>query len=194
MAVLRRRLHRLQEQVITDPLTGAFNRRHLGVCIDTAIERRNRTGEPASLLLFDVDRFKEINDTLGHVAGDEVLKALVTLVAGRARKLDLLFRLGGEEFALLLSGARFGDAVVVAEDIRLRVAAGTLLEGRDVSISIGVSELREGQSAHAWIEDADAALYVAKHAGRNRVAGTRPGGLPFRVEDGRRNVRVSVPI
>ncbi|HEY7291899.1 MAG TPA: GGDEF domain-containing protein [Vicinamibacterales bacterium] len=158
-------------QAITDPLTGAFNRRHLESCVAAAIERRDRSAESASLLLFDVDRFKEINDELGHGAGDEMLKALVTLVTERARKLDVLFRIGGDEFVLLLPGARYGGALAVAEDIRGLVASSPLLNGRCVSISIGVSELQRDQSASRWIEDADAALAEAKQGGRNRVTG-----------------------
>ena len=108
----------LMEQAITDPLTGAFNRRHVDSCLMTAIERRNRTGEPASLLMLDVDHFKRINDAYGHPAGDEALKRLVALIAGRARKLDVLFRVGGEEFLLLLPGTRYDGAIAVAEHLR----------------------------------------------------------------------------
>ena len=182
---------RLAEQAIVDPLTGAFNRRHMNVCLTTAIERRNRTGESASLLLFDIDRFKEINDTLGHAAGDHVLTSLVGLVVGCARKLDVLFRIGGEEFALLLAGAGFTDALSVAEDLRSLVATAGLLEGRDVSISVGVSELREAQSVNDWVEEADAALYLAKQGGRNRVVGRPSRKTPVHLEREVRKLRIA---
>jgi diguanylate cyclase len=172
---LRADLQRLAEQAITDPLTGAFNRRHLNVCLAMAIERHRRTGEPASLLVFDIDRFKEINDAIGHPAGDYVLKALVGLIRGRARTLDSVFRTGGEEFALLLADANVADALAVGEDLRARVANAALLNGRNVSISVGVSELRDGQSVHAWIDASDEALYAAKRGGRNRVVGGPSG-------------------
>jgi diguanylate cyclase (GGDEF)-like protein len=159
----------LLEQAITDPLTGAFNRRHVDSCLMTAIERRNRTGEPASLLMLDVDHFKRINDAYGHPAGDEALKRLAALIAGRARKLDVLFRVGGEEFLVLLPGTRYDGAIAVAEDLRLLVAHSALIEGHRMSISIGVSELQLGQSVAGWIEDADVAVYRAKQCGRNRV-------------------------
>ena len=171
IAMLVQRLRTLERQAVTDPLTGAFNRRHLDVCLRTAIERRARFGESACLVLFDVDRFKDINDRFGHTAGDAVLKALVLLARQRTRTLDLLFRTGGEEFALLLSGTRLNAALAAAEQLRAFVAASRLIDGHVFSISLGVSELRDGQSSLEWLGDADRALYYAKRAGRNRVAG-----------------------
>ena len=169
VGVLWEQRRRLVEMAMTDPLTGAYNRRHLDACLAAAITRRNRTGEPASLLFFDVDHFKRINDALGHAAGDEVLKSLVALVSGRARKMDVLFRIGGEEFVLLLPGARYAGALLVAEHVRALVANADLLGGWQVSISVGVSELQPGQSVASWIEDADAGAFRAKQNGRNRV-------------------------
>ena len=186
---------RLAEEAITDPLTGAFNRRHMDACLRTAIERRDRTAEPASLLVFDVDHFKAINDAVGHLGGDDVLKAIVALVAGRARKLDVLFRIGGEEFALLLAGARYAHALAVAEDLRAVVERAGLPGAGAVSISVGVSEVRRGQSVSDWIEEADAALYRAKRWGRNRVAGSAPGtaGL-MRARRGEKRIGAFEPI
>jgi diguanylate cyclase (GGDEF)-like protein len=171
IALLHSRVRALEEQAITDPLTGAFNRRHMQDTLATAVERRRRYGERASLLLFDVDRFKRINDALGHAEGDRVLTTLVAVIGQRMRKVDVLFRSGGEEFVLLLTGARFPDALCVAEDIRRVVQDAGLVPGRPVSISVGVVELAHEQSATDWLAEADAALYRAKRAGRNRVAG-----------------------
>ena len=171
IAALVDRLRQLERQAVTDPLTGAFNRRHYEHCLRTAIERRTRFREPASLVVFDVDRFKDINDRFGHTSGDAVLKALVVIIRRRARSLDLLFRTGGEEFALVLSGARLDEAIGFAEEFRASVAASRLLNGHVVSISVGVSELRHGQSPLEWLMEADLALYHAKDAGRNRVVG-----------------------
>ena len=173
IATLLQRVRTLERQAMTDPLTGAFNRRYLDACLRTAIERRSRFGESACLVLFDVDRFKDINDRLGHTAGDAVLKALVLLAHRRTRTLDLLFRTGGEEFALLLSGTRLNAALAAAEQLRAFVAASRLIDGLAISISLGVSELHDGQSSLDWLGDADRALYYAKRAGRNRVAGGR---------------------
>jgi diguanylate cyclase (GGDEF)-like protein len=171
IAALQRRVQALQADVIRDPLTGAFNRRHLQTTLAVAIERQQRSGERASLLLFDLDRFKDINDALGHAEGDRVLKAVVALIGQRLRRLDALFRVGGEEFVLLLSGAGFTDAVSIAEELRTLVQDAGLGRGHAVSISIGVAELVPEQSVDEWLEGADAALYRAKRAGRNRVAG-----------------------
>lgn len=161
--------HRLIEQAILDPLTGTFNRRHMDACLDYAIERSRRNKSPASLLLIDIDHFKLINDQHGHAAGDSVLKELVRLINNRARKLDLLFRVGGEEFLLLLPDTHEDNAALVAEDIRAAVAATPLLQEWRVTVSIGVSELHPGESAATWLKHADDAMYVAKNTGRDRV-------------------------
>jgi diguanylate cyclase (GGDEF)-like protein len=171
LATLQPQLRALREQAVTDPLTGAFNRRQMYIALASAVERRHRVGERASILLFDVDRFKEVNDTFGHAEGDRVLKALAMLVERRFRKIDLLFRAGGEEFALLLSGARFADAFAVAEELRTLVVNAALVPEWQLSISIGVAELSAEDSVESWMVEADAALYRAKRAGRNRVAG-----------------------
>jgi diguanylate cyclase (GGDEF)-like protein len=163
-------LHRrLMDQAIVDPLTGAFNRRHMERCVDDVIERQRRSSAPAVVLLIDIDHFKRINDQLGHAKGDSVLKAIVSLIRKRARKLDLLFRIGGEEFMLLLPDTREADAAAVAEQLRAAIAESALLEGRPVTASIGVSELHPGESLDSWMKRADDAMYAAKKAGRDRV-------------------------
>jgi diguanylate cyclase (GGDEF)-like protein len=174
-------LHRrLLDQAIVDPLTGIFNRRHMERCLSDAIERKRRSAAPASLLLIDVDRFKRINDQFGHAKGDSVLKGIVSLVAKRSRKLDLLFRIGGEEFMLLLPDTQEAAAAVVAEQLRASVAESPLLDDRQLTVSIGVGELQPGESLDAWMKHADDALYAAKKAGRNRVVCR---GLPRPGED-----------
>jgi diguanylate cyclase (GGDEF)-like protein len=165
---------RLVEQAITDPLTGAFNRRHMETRLADAPEVLRRHGSPSTLLLIDVDHFKRINDERGHKAGDAVLKGIVAAVRSRARSLDLLFRMGGEEFVLLLPGTAEEDAAGVAEAIRAAIAESSLLDGHVVTASIGVAGLRPEDSVDSWIRETDAAMYAAKEAGRNRVA--RRGG------------------
>jgi diguanylate cyclase (GGDEF)-like protein len=169
-------LHRrLLDQALVDPLTGVFNRRHMERCLSDAIERLRRNAVPTSLLLIDVDRFKSINDQFGHATGDEVLRSIVSLIQKRARKLDLLFRIGGEEFMLLLPDTQEAAAAVVAEELRASTAESRLVEGWQVTLSIGVAELRPGESPDSWMKHADDALYAAKKAGRNRVV---CAGLP----------------
>jgi len=163
-------LHRrLLDQAVVDPLTGVFNRRHMERSLSDAIERLRRNSTPTSLLLMDVDGFKSINDQFGHAKGDSVLKEIVSLIAKRSRKLDLLFRIGGEEFMLLLPDTKEAAAAVVAEQLRASIAESSLVDGRQVTVSIGVSELQPGESPDSWMKHADDALYAAKKAGRNRV-------------------------
>ncbi len=163
-------LHRrLLDQAIVDPLTGVFNRRHMERSLSEAIERLRRNSTPTSLLLMDVDGFKSINDQFGHATGDSVLKEVVSLIAKRSRKLDLLFRIGGEEFMLLLPDTKEAAAAVVAEQLRASIAESRPLDDRQLTVSIGVSELQPGESPDSWMKHADDALYAAKKAGRNRV-------------------------
>jgi diguanylate cyclase (GGDEF)-like protein len=161
---------RLVEQAITDPLTGAFNRRHMETRLAEAVETHRRRAAPAALLLTDVDHFKLINDAHGHKAGDTVLQGVVSTMRKRARQVDLLFRMGGEEFILLLPDTSEDDAASVAESVRQAIADAPLLEGRPVTASIGVGGLRDEDSVESWIKDTDAAMYAAKEGGRNRVA------------------------
>ena len=163
---------RLMELTVTDPLTGAFNRRRMDETLAQLIERRARTGATASAILVDVDHFKSINDRFGHEAGDRVLKGLVTRLKDRARKLDSVFRVGGEEFLVLLPDTGAAEAVGVAESLRQAVANAVLLDDEPVTISVGVSELRERDGADDWLKRADEALYRAKKSGRDRVLGT----------------------
>src|SRR5947209_12284261 len=168
-------LHRrLLDQAVVDPLTGVFNRRHMERCLSDAIERLRRNAAPTSLLLIDVDHFKSINDQFGHATGDGVLRCIVSLIQNRSRKLDLLFRIGGEEFMLLLPDTQEAAAAVVAEELRASIAESRLLDDRQLTVSIGVSELQPGESPDTWMKHADDALYEAKKAGRNRVVCAGP--------------------
>lgn len=162
---------KLTEQSSIDPLTGALNRREMDNILQDAIERKRRTNTPASVLIFDLDHFKRVNDTYGHAVGDHVLKELVALVQARARHLDELFRLGGEEFMVFLPDTDCAGAYVLAEELRLLVSESEFIEGRAVTISTGLSELGHGETIDEWIKRADDALYLAKENGRNQVYG-----------------------
>jgi diguanylate cyclase (GGDEF)-like protein len=159
----------LLDQIITDPLTGAFNRRHMEASLSDAIERRRRNGAPASALIIDIDHFKRINDEFGHPIGDRVLKEMVALIKERSRRLDRLFRMGGEEFLLFLPDTRAVDAVTRAENLRQMIAAAAFPTKRPVTVSIGVSEVTDDSTVETWIKRADDSLYEAKQSGRNRV-------------------------
>jgi diguanylate cyclase (GGDEF)-like protein len=161
---------RLLEQTIKDPLTGAFNRRYMKSHLGDAVAQRRRHELPASILLFDIDFFKRINDEYGHAAGDEVIKGVVNLITERIRQSDKLFRIGGEEFLLFLPGTGEENAATVAEHLRLLIADTSLLDERKVTVSIGISELGPDESLDDWIKFADDALYRAKENGRNRHA------------------------
>jgi len=169
--------HRLIAQTVIDPLTGAFNRRHMMPCLAYAIERSRRVKTPASLLLIDMDHFNRHNDELGPSARDIAFDGTVQIINKRARKLDLLFRVGGEEFLLLLPDTRETEAAVVAEDLRVAVAGAALLPDWLMTVSIGVSELQRNESQGDWLKRADQAMYAAKRGGRNRVMQSTDTGL-----------------
>lgn len=177
ISVIGRLQRALQAEAITDPLTGAYNRRHLQAQLaavgSVAAPPSGEAGaapDGNALLALDVDHFKAINDRHGHDTGDEVLRRLVTLLNGRKRVTDGLFRTGGEEFMLLLPRTSPQAAMELAEQLRLRVASSPLLPGERVTVSIGVAVLAPGQDARHWLKAADQALYKAKRSGRNQVA------------------------
>ncbi len=159
----------LVKQAITDPLTGAFNRRHLQEHLAQRVAPTVTNAPGDALLAIDIDHFKRINDEHGHAVGDEVLCRLVAAITARKRSGDLLFRTGGEEFALLLPRITAQGAQGVAEELRQRLEKAELMPGETVTVSIGVSVLAPLQPVDDWVKAADAALYEAKRGGRNRV-------------------------
>lgn len=165
----------LCELSLKDPLTGLANRRHFHSVLDRAIDVVARSGEPALLLMVDIDHFKSINDTHGHVVGDKVLQSVAKCLAGCIRPMDTVARYGGEEFAVVLPNCLVSVGQVVAERIRQTVEALTLMVGPvacvRATISIGGAYAPEWvrSTAALWIERADNLLYRAKSEGRNRV-------------------------
>jgi diguanylate cyclase (GGDEF)-like protein len=162
---------RAEALAATDPLTGLPNVRAFRAALEREVAAALRTGTPCTLVAFDLDRFKAINDTLGHAAGDRVLAAAAAACRDVARRADVPARLGGEEFALLLSGADADDALAVAERLRtaFRAIAVPGLD-RPVTASFGIATCPEDAvEAGALLAAADAAAYAAKHAGRDRV-------------------------
>ncbi len=159
----------LAAQALRDPLTKAFNRRQLHVAIQEEIARSLSSEESFSLLLVDADHFKAINDQHGHESGDQVLKQLVDVLSGGIRRTDTLARWGGEEFTILLPGARRANALRVAESLRARVNEAKFNVHQPVTVSIGLAEYKKDETAEALIRRADQALYKAKESGRNCV-------------------------
>ncbi|WP_343562662.1 PleD family two-component system response regulator [Kiloniella sp. b19] len=187
--IKRRRYHdrlstMLQQSVAmayTDPLTGVFNRRYMNAHLDRSIMEIAQTAKPVSVLIFDIDHFKSVNDTYGHACGDDVLKELSGRVKGSMRDFDMLARYGGEEFVVVMPNTAEEQALSIAERVRKGVnnqdfrLASTTLAGEEnlklsVSVSVGVATTRNPmEMADELLSRADRALYSAKNQGRNRV-------------------------
>jgi len=155
-----------------DGLTRLLNRRAFDEALAEARARMERMGEPSALLMLDLDHFKRINDTRGHAVGDDVLRAVSKKLAAQVRSLDRVFRIGGEEFAVLLTGSDANEAEIAGE--RLRRAVGEVrvhAQGTEIAptVSICVAVAPDLEELKSLVEAADAALYRAKSEGRDRV-------------------------
>jgi diguanylate cyclase (GGDEF)-like protein len=169
-----------------DPLTGMFNRRGFAEASSRVIEREANAGRPVTVLIFDIDHFKSINDRWGHPAGDEILKLFAAVVVNGLRISDLSGRIGGEEFAALLP-CSLEEGVIAAERLRAAFAnSGIVVEDGpvDTTVSIGVAGGPAGTELEVLLAAADAALYQAKRCGRNRVEAAEE--LPLSLENWRR--------
>ena len=178
-----RHAEELERLATTDGMTGTYNRRHFMTLADHEWNRSRRYGRPLSFLMIDIDFFKSINDRFGHEVGDQMIVHLTTLARGCKRDSDVLARIGGEEFALLLPETDLAQAQVVAERLRREVADNPLTARSDPipsTISIGVALLDDSMTGIADLMNvADHALYEAKSGGRNRVVcGTGVAGIP----------------
>ncbi len=159
----------LEKLSLTDSLTGLYNRRHLMGTLASEVQRSRRLRRAFSVLLADVDRFKQYNDTHGHLAGDAALVKIAEVFRKTTRQVDCVARYGGEEFVVMLLEANMATATLVAERIRARVAEQDLGEG-SLTLSIGVAEYPDGgDTPEELIATADGAMYKAKSGGRNRV-------------------------
>lgn len=172
---------RLQEQASRDPLTGLFNRRHFDRALAETLEHCIRDDRPLTLAITDIDHFKAINDNHGHLAGDEVLRSLADLLAGKVGDAGMVCRFGGEEFLLMLPGMPATEACEFADALRrefesLRVRLYGDEIGTTLSFGVAVAP-EDAVEAHALLRRADAALYTAKLRGRNRVVMFSPVDL-----------------
>ena len=164
---------RLQTLLRVDALTGLYGRPFWQEQAAASLHQFLKSGTPASILMLDIDRFKEINDTYGHSAGDAVLRGLAGVIRSSIRTTDCAARFGGDEFIILLPGTTVEDAVTLAERIRKRVATLRLHEIPDLQLtcSVGVASLaKHHDDLGEWMQDADVALYQVKKAGRDGVA------------------------
>ncbi len=170
VALLERKAAKLELMAATDHLTGIPNRSRFEERLEQEIERQSRYGEGGfALLLADVDHFKSINDSRGHMHGDEVLKEVARLLTGQMRGIDTIARWGGEEFAALLPHTGPEEAQRVAERLRLTVEGAAINAPDAITISVGGTTFQPGETAQMLFERADRALYQAKNSGRNRV-------------------------
>jgi diguanylate cyclase (GGDEF)-like protein/PAS domain S-box-containing protein len=159
----------LTRLAVTDPLTGLWNRRQTTNLLSGDLDQAQRHGEALTLLMLDVDRFKSINDTHGHQAGDRVLVEVANRLRDQIRSTDVVGRWGGEEFVILLRYCGLRDAVAAAEKLRQRIAEIPFENLFSVSVSIGAAELHGDDDLQSWLARADAALYEAKRTGRNTI-------------------------
>jgi diguanylate cyclase len=172
---LQQSLEAIRAESLTDPLTGLGNRKYFDRSIEMAVQNALASGEPLSLLMFDIDHFKSFNDSYGHLTGDQVLRLVGMSLKQTIKGQDITARYGGEEFVVVLPNTALRQALTVADHIRRAVMAKELKKkstgeilGR-VTISVGVSMLKPGDDTDSLIERADACLYAAKRNGRNRV-------------------------
>ena len=170
----------LQRSATTDPLTGVYNTRFFHEVLNREAARSKRHRTTLSLLMIDVDSFKAVNDTYGHIVGDKLLVQIGQILNECVRATDLVFRCGGDEFGVILPGTSSEGALHVAEKILERMQSGEVLKSLGyagpASVSIGIAEYRHGSPSENLVADADHALYDSKRAGKNtvRIFSTRP--------------------
>lgn len=165
---LRREIAKLEKLSSSDTLTGIWNRAHFNKMVSLEMARCNRLKNPVTLIIADIDHFKQINDTLGHLAGDSLLCELVDVISSCIRETDMLFRWGGEEFAILAIATGYRTGFALAERIRAAVEEHAFPGIGKITISLGVAEHLGTESPPLWFHRADQALYQAKDGGRNR--------------------------
>ncbi|MFC1672932.1 GGDEF domain-containing protein [Pseudomonadota bacterium] len=159
----------LRQLATTDPLTGLFNRRHITDVLQDEVNRATRQDNVFSVIMFDIDHFKAINDTHGHDVGDRVLKAISGALAKSLREVDVMARWGGEEFLILLRASSLSGAAQVAEKLRAILESATIETAGIVTASFGVAQHHGDESVRELVHRADLALYTAKNGGRNKV-------------------------
>ena len=176
---LKEENEKLLKSAITDELTGVYNRKFFEKRVVEEMEIADRANEKISLIIFDLDRFKLVNDNFGHQFGDEVLKRTTQIAGDLIRKTDFLNRVGGEEFAIILPNTNKAQAVFVAEKVRKALEDNKHFKVGQVTGSFGVAERMKAESLRSWYKRADNALYQAKNTGRNRVVDSDKIDIPL---------------
>lgn len=169
LSLVEERTQDLRLLNITDHLTGVYNRRHFEALMERLLVEASVHSQPLSLIMFDIDHFKSINDRKGHQCGDNVLKSLCARIRSATRKADLLCRTGGEEFALICPGSDLNDTQLLAEKLRALISTQPFDEAGQVTCSFGVATWTPSESFDAFIRRADSAMYNAKSKGRDQV-------------------------
>jgi diguanylate cyclase (GGDEF)-like protein len=180
VALENARLHGMVErQALVDGLTGLANRRAAVDALHGEAARAERLQTPLSVVLADLDGFKDVNDEYGHAVGDEVLRAFAEVLRETVRESDVAGRWGGEEFLLMLPGADLGGAMRLAERVRMGLAARRISSAPDlcVTASFGVAEYSGESNSEELVAAADSALYEAKRAGKDRVVSAVPAAI-----------------
>lgn len=171
---LKQEVARARTDALIDGLTGLANRRAFDQCIEACLADEAAQATGLCLVMLDIDHFKRVNDTHGHVFGDQVIRAVAQVLKASVKGQDTAARIGGEEFAIVLPSTPLNGAFVVAEKIRNAIGSSRIRRGQQalderVTVSLGVAALRPGESATQFVERADAALYASKKGGRDRV-------------------------
>ncbi|MCU1306714.1 MAG: diguanylate cyclase with sensor [Acidobacteriaceae bacterium] len=166
---------KMEQQSITDPLTGIKTRRYFNEALQSESKRAMRSGRPFSVVIIDLDKFKEVNDTMGHLEGDLVLARIGRLLDQKVRQSNVVARYGGDEFVVLMPETGVEQASILSERLRLWIATDPMLNERHVTGSFGVAEFPlHGSNVEEIIRVADASMYKAKHAGGNKVFSMEP--------------------
>jgi len=160
---------KLEKLVVTDPLTSLFNRSLLEDTLNQAIEQFDRTQIPMSIAIFDLDNFKEINDSMGHTIGDNVLISVAKTFKKRCRKVDRIFRLGGDEFLVFLYNTSKKQSIKITEELRQKISTIEVAPNFKVSTSVGIANLEKDETWQSWMRRCDSKLYESKKLGRNRI-------------------------
>jgi len=171
----------VKSMAIRDALTGLYNYGYFKEALHYEVEKSRRYKTPLSLLFLDIDDFKRVNDTLGHLKGDKIMRQVAAILKQGIRQADLLCRYGGDEFVMLLSQTPPEQATILAERLCRRIAQSSMNrqeQALKVTVSIGVAGLRPEMSTEDLVKESDDAHYRAKQAGKNRVAGPEPSPLP----------------